>query len=158
MNEKSFKKLTPRAIYAWQWGNAFGNLFYFLIPALYFIFFFNSLNWVIFIALCTIVFAGWLASIVWLPFAQWKRWRYSIDANEIDLFYGVLIHKKTLVPMNRVQHVDTRQGPLLRWYNLSSITISTAATTHVIPALDETVAERVRDQIATKARLAKDDV
>ena len=32
--------------------------------------------------------------------------------------------------MVRVQHVDTEQGPILRKYDLSSITISTAATSH----------------------------
>jgi uncharacterized protein len=46
----------------------------------------------------------------------------------------------------------------MRWYNLASVTISTAATTHEIPALDSVLADRVRDQISKYARLAEEDV
>lgn len=158
MDSKDFKKLTPRSIKAWQWGNAFSNLFFFAIPALYFIFSYNNLNIWILSSLIAIVGVYWVLSIVWIPYLQWKKWRYSIDSNEIDLVRGVIVKTETLIPINRVQHVDTRQGPLLRWFNLASVTISTAATTHIIPSLDEVIANRVRDQISTNARLAKEDV
>jgi len=52
--------------------------------------------------------------------------------------------KRTLIPMIRVQHVDSSQGPLLKKYRLASVTISTAATVHEIPALDEEEAEELR--------------
>jgi uncharacterized protein len=66
--------------------------------------------------------------------------------------------KRTLVPMVRVQHVDTVQGPLLRKYGLATITISTAATTHEIPALDMFEADNLRSSISALARVAEDDV
>ncbi len=81
-----------------------------------------------------------------------------MDSNEIDLKRGVLVKYRTLIPLSRVQHVDTRQGPLLRWFDLATVTISTAATTHEIPALDVVIADRVRDQISKYARLAEEDV
>jgi membrane protein YdbS with pleckstrin-like domain len=93
-----------------------------------------------------------------MPYLSWKNWRYAIDENEIDLKRGVIFKTRTLIPLSRVQHVDTRQGPLLRSYNLASVTISTAATTHEIPALDSIIADRVRQQISTYARLAEEDV
>ena len=34
----------------------------------------------------------------------------------------LFIVKRTLIPMVRVQHVDTAQGPILRKYNLAGIT------------------------------------
>jgi uncharacterized protein len=159
MKKTPFHKLTPRAIRVWQWGNAFGNLFFFAIPAVYYAIFGTEgfHFWIVLISAVT-VFAGWVFSIVAMPYLIWKNWRYAVDEKEIDLKRGVLIKNRTLIPLSRVQHVDTRQGPIMRWYNLASVTISTAATTHEIPALDSVLADRVRDQISKYARLAEEDV
>lgn len=96
--------------------------------------------------------------IFFIPEIRWQRWYYQVDEHEVDLQSGIIIITRTLVPIKRVQHVDTRQGPILRSYGLADVTISTAATTHRIPALDEEVADQVRDQISKLARLAKEDV
>ncbi|MEH7885592.1 PH domain-containing protein [Bacillus sp. JJ1609] len=93
-----------------------------------------------------------------LPTLRWKRWRYEVREQEIELQYGVFIIKKTLIPMIRVQHVDTQQGPLLRKYRLSTVTVSTAATVHEIPALDMEEAENLRTSISRLARVADEDV
>lgn len=103
-----------------------------------------------------VVIAG--LAIFFIPEIRWKRWSYQVDEHEIDLQSGILIITRTLVPVKRVQHVDTRQGPILRSYGLADVTISTAATTHRIPALEEETAEDVRDRISKFARLAKEDV
>lgn len=159
MENRQFHKLTPRSIRVWQWGNAIGNVFLFAIPIGYSaIFGLSGVHvWVI-ITLVFLVTAIWGASVIWLPYLSWKNWRYAVDDKEIDLKRGVIIKTRTLIPLSRVQHVDTRQGPLLRWYKLASVTISTAATTHEIPALDANLADRVRREISTYARLAEEDV
>ena len=89
---------------------------------------------------------------------RWKRWRYEIREQEIELQHGVFVIKRTLVPMVRVQHVDTKQGPILRKYHLSSVTVSTAATVHEIPALEMEEAEEIRISISKLAKVADDDV
>lgn len=96
--------------------------------------------------------------IVLLPTLRWKRWRYEVREQEIELQYGVFIVKRTLIPMIRVQHVDTQQGPLLRKYSLSTVTVSTATTIHEIPALDMEEAESLRISISRLARVADEDV
>ncbi|MEX2586091.1 MAG: PH domain-containing protein [Balneolaceae bacterium] len=153
-------RITPRAVRAWQWSAALGNLVYLAIPALYVAL--NPLESRLAVLLAVLFFllalALWIAGTFWLPWLRWKRWRYSIDRNEIDLKRGILIKQRTLIPLNRVQHVDTRQGPILRYYGLAAVTISTAATTHEIPALDEETADLVRDRISRFARLAEEDV
>ncbi|WP_096200872.1 PH domain-containing protein [Bacillus sp. FJAT-45350] len=92
-----------------------------------------------------------------LPHIRWKRWRYEVLDEEVDIQYGVLIVRRTLIPMNRVQHVDTEHGPLMRKYKLAAVTISTAATVHQIPALTVEVAENLRDQISKLATEADTD-
>lgn len=93
-----------------------------------------------------------------IPRIRWKIWKYEVREQEIELQHGVFIIKRTLVPMIRVQHVDTVQGPLLRHYNLATITISTAATVHHIPAIDMIEADRLRHSISALARVDEDDV
>ncbi|WP_103664625.1 PH domain-containing protein [Gracilimonas amylolytica] len=92
------------------------------------------------------------------PKLRWQRWKYDVSEKEIDLLRGIIIKKRTLVPINRVQHVDTRQGPVYRKFGLSSVTISTAATTHEIPALDDETANELRNTISTLVRKVKGDV
>ncbi|MGI2328891.1 PH domain-containing protein [Planococcus sp. YIM B11945] len=92
------------------------------------------------------------------PKIRWERWRYEVREQEIELQHGLFIVKRTLVPMVRVQHVDTEQGPILRKYDLAEISISTAATTHTIPALMTAEADELRGRISVLARVAEDDV
>ena len=94
---------------------------------------------------------------VWLvPQVQWRRWRYAVSDRDIELQHGILIVTRTLIPMSRVQHVDTRQGPILRHYGLASVAIATAAGTKEIPALAVEVADALRDRIAALAGVAED--
>lgn len=100
----------------------------------------------------------WVVSAWIIPKLRWRRWRYEIFDQEIYIQYGILIVTRTIVPMIRVQHVDTKQGPILKKYGLSTLQISTAATTHEIPALLEEEASDLRDQISELARVEQDDV
>lgn len=92
-----------------------------------------------------------------IPKLRYKRWRYEVSEQEIDIQHGIWIVKRTLVPMVRVQHVDTKQGPILRKYQLATVTISTAATTHEIPALSVEEASTLRDRIGELARTVDED-
>ncbi|MFJ5625482.1 PH domain-containing protein [Peribacillus loiseleuriae] len=97
-------------------------------------------------------------SVFLFPSMKWKRWRYDVREKEIEIQSGLFIIKRTLVPMIRVQHVETNQGPLLRKYQLASVEISTAATTHEIPALELTEADELRFYISKMASVEEDDV
>ncbi len=98
-----------------------------------------------------------IVTVIIIPPIRWKRWRYDVLTDEIDLMHGVFIVKRTLIPMTRVQHVDTEQGPLLRKYKLAVVSISTAATVHRIPSLTIEVADELRDRIAELATVAEDE-
>ncbi|WP_175638006.1 PH domain-containing protein [Metabacillus schmidteae] len=93
-----------------------------------------------------------------VPKIRHRVWRYEVHEHEIDLQFGLFVIKRVLIPMVRVQHVDTHQGPLLRKNKLASIEISTAATKHEIPALDIAEADQLRDHISKLARVTDDDV
>lgn len=113
--------------------------------------------WIYAIVAIVIVLFAYLF-IYLFPKVRWMRWRYEVRESEIELQRGIFIVKRTLIPMVRVQHVDTAQGPILRKYNLAEITISTAATNHTIPALVMEEADELRSRISVLARVAEDDV
>ncbi len=87
-----------------------------------------------------------------VPGIRWRMWRYEISPDEVDLQRGILWIERTLVPLARIQHVDTRQGPLQRRYGLSTVVIYTAAGPNQIPELSTAVAAEVRDRIAALTR------
>ena len=95
-----------------------------------------------------------IAGIGVVPELRWARWRYEVRDEEIDLRHGTVRITRTLVPMLRVQHVDTTQGPLDQALGLATVVVHTAAGTTTIPALTEGDAGRLRDRIATLARTA----
>lgn len=93
-----------------------------------------------------------------VPRLRYRRWRYEIFEQEVYIQHGILIRTRTIIPMIRVQHVETEQGPILKKYRLATVMISTAATTHQIPALTDEDASGLQDRISTLARVDEDDV
>jgi uncharacterized protein len=89
-----------------------------------------------------------------VPELRWRRWRYEVRDEEIDLMHGTVRVTRTLVPMLRVQHVDTTQGPIDQALGLATVVVHTAAGATTIPALDEFHAGQLRDHIASLARTA----
>jgi uncharacterized protein len=117
-------------------------------------------DWHVLISIATIIYLliHVALSIGILPPVKWKRWRYEVRGDEIEIQQGVIVIKRTLIPMIRVQHVDMKQGPLLRKYGLATISISTAATIHEIPVLEVEEAEEIRHYISSKTKVAEEDV
>jgi membrane protein YdbS with pleckstrin-like domain len=87
-----------------------------------------------------------------LPLVRWRTWRYEVRDEEIDLLRGAVVVRRTLIPMTRVQHVDTQRTPLSDLFELRSVTVHTAAGSHAIPALRPGDAAAIRDRIALLAR------
>jgi uncharacterized protein len=96
--------------------------------------------------------------VIVVPKVRWMRWRYEVSEDEVYLRHGLIIRKRVLIPMTRVQHVDTKAGPLLRAFGLSTVTVATAGGEHEIPALSDEVADHLRDRIAVLARVTEDVV
>jgi uncharacterized protein len=99
-----------------------------------------------------VVFALVVLSVGVMPGLRWRRWRYEIRPDEVDLQRGIFWIARTLVPLARIQHVDTRQGPLQRRFGLATVVFYTAAGPNQIPELSTPVAADVRDRIAELTR------
>jgi uncharacterized protein len=106
------------------------------------------LAWLAWALALGVVAVGGLA----LPLVRWRSWRYEVRDEEIDLLRGAVVVRRTLIPMARVQHVDTQRTPLSDLFELRSVTVHTAAGSHSIPALRPGDAALMRDRIALLAR------
>lgn len=124
------------------------------------IFFVHLFHWPTWISMIVIGLGiiSTYVNIILFPSLRWRWWRYDVRQDEIELQHGFFIKARTLVPMIRVQHVDTVQGPILRRYKLASVIVHTAATAHEIPALEENEAETLRMFISKLAKVADEDV
>jgi membrane protein YdbS with pleckstrin-like domain len=106
------------------------------------------LAWLAWAAAVAVVALGGVAA----PLVRWRTWRYEVRDEEIDLLRGAVVVRRTLIPMTRVQHVDTARTPLSDLFELRSVTVHTAADSHAIPALRPGDAAAIRDRIAVLAR------
>jgi len=93
-----------------------------------------------------------LAGTPIVPELRWRRWRWEVREHEIDLQRGVFVVRRTLIPMARVQHVETERGLIGQALGLSTVEIHTAAGSHEIPLLRDLDAGLIRARIAELAR------
>lgn len=133
-------------------------LFYIVIVVILFVLS-NKFNWPLWIVPTAI---AW--TVVSIPFEiyifphmKYEMWTYFIHEDEVELHYGFIIRKKTTIPMVKIQYIDIKRGPILKYYGLATITFSTAAGSHEIPSLSEEVAEELRNKISTLARISDEE-
>jgi uncharacterized protein len=91
------------------------------------------------------------------PGRRYRAWGYRMDADELQLRHGVWTQVHTVVPLERVQHIDISQGPLERGFAVCRLVVHTAGTMHsrvVLPGLARATAERMRDEIRARIRQA----
>ncbi|MFP8487526.1 PH domain-containing protein [Gracilimonas sp. Q87] len=169
MHSEPEKRIHKNAIKAWTVNALIMGLIWFIPLGFYVtisigdtfgtdLYWYQGIDWFLFTVLLIVALFLYLLIGLLYPKLRWQRWKYDVSEKEIDLLRGIIIKKRTLVPINRVQHVDTRQGPVYRKFGLSSVTISTAATTHEIPALDDETANELRNTISSLVRKVKGDV
>jgi uncharacterized protein len=97
---------------------------------------------------------GLVAGVTLVPELRWRRWRWDVRPEAIDIRHGTLTVRRTLVPMLRVQHVDTTRDIVEQSLDLATVVVHTAAGSHRIPLLTVADAAEVRDRIADLARTA----
>lgn len=93
--------------------------------------------------------AAVLAAAV-VPAVRYQRWRYALRHRDLWIRKGVLWVTVSVIPYQRLQFVDTRQGPLDRVFGLAQLVVHTAAlgTSGRLPGLDAAEAERLRERLA----------
>lgn len=155
------QEISPKAIAVWRIRDAFSKGITILIlgAILFATHFFNWYEWIALILYMLIAYTllKGIYQLTIKPVYLQRTWRYDIDPDFIQIKSGFLYRQHAIVPMSRVEYVNTDQGPLLRRFGLASITIGTIASSHEIPALPVAEAEQLRGKIAHLAKIELND-
>ena len=95
------------------------------------------------------------------PEIEYNQWRYCIYEDCIELIHGIIFTKNTVIPLVRIQHIKTSQGPVNRKLGLSNIEIFTAGGSHEIPNIKKEKADEIsmflKDKVQIKIK-GQDDI
>ena len=100
--------------------------------------------------------AGGLAYVLVVPRANYRRWRWALGEEELDLLYGVWTITRTIVPITRVQHVSVERTGWTDVFGLVRLHVHTAAGKTTIPGLRPERAATVRDEVLARLRTPDD--
>jgi len=159
MRPDPVERIDPRAVTVWMVSGAFYTVpFFFGVVVAVTLAAMAEIPWFVAVA-AVLLFLVSAITVIWVvPKIRWMRWRYEVLDDEIYLKFGLIVQSRLLIPMAKVQHVDSKAGPLLRALGLSSVTVVTAGDSHEIPALSNEVADKLRDRIAARAGTIEDVV
>lgn len=99
----------------------------------------------------------YIFTVLVLPGRRYRRWGYRTDERAIRIASGLLVRMETVVPYDRVQHIDVSRGPIERAFGVSTLTLHTAGSynsTVDLPGLAIDDANRMRDDI--RAHISQD--
>lgn len=97
----------------------------------------------------------YMATVLLLPERRYRRWGYRQEGRGIRIASGLIVRRETVVPYDRVQHIDISRGPIERFFGVATLTLHTAGSynsTVDLPGLAHEDAERMRDEIRTFIR------
>lgn len=158
--DDGLQPLDPAAVILWRIGGGISTVIWSVIismatvPAIYVL----EGQWKAVVAgAVALVLFNAVARIAVIPPIRYRLWRYQLRVDQLLLQRGWLVIRHTLIPLVRVQNVDTVQGPIARRFGLWSVVVFTAANAQSIPALSKKQADHLRETIAELARRARDE-
>jgi membrane protein YdbS with pleckstrin-like domain len=158
--DATLQPLDPRAVPLWRLSGAISTVLWggvISVASMVAMFAIEGPRLPVFLGGSALVFLNAVLRIGVVPPIRYRLWRYQLRADQLFLQRGWLVVRHTLIPLVRVQNVDTVQGPVARYFGLWSVVVFTAANAQAIPALSKEQADQLRESIAELARRARDE-
>jgi membrane protein YdbS with pleckstrin-like domain len=83
-----------------------------------------------------------------VPQIFYRHYRYRITFDSTDVRRGVIIIRRTVVPVERIHQVEVVKGPINRFFGLSDVYITTAGGTAKIEFLDLETAAKIAEDLS----------
>lgn len=93
------------------------------------------------ITLCLCALA--LAWAVFAPIVRFRRYRYKLAEDRIEIQEGIFYIRRTMVPIDRIHQIDIVRGPLDSRFGLAKVTVTTAGGTATMRFLELEKAEDI---------------
>ena len=125
MDKAPRERIDLLALKAWFYSGLLWGLALLLITVAYIVLVNTLLDW---LGIGVVVVFTIFAAII-IPRLRMYYWRHEIHDDEIEIQHDIIVIKRTLIPMIRIQHIDTEHGPIMRYIKLATLRISTAQKT-----------------------------
>ncbi len=83
------------------------------------------------------------------PYFRYKRYKYLITKDKVDVVEGYIFIKREIVPIERIHKITLERGPIDNIYGLSKVILTTAGGTVTIKFLklkeSETITENLKN-------------
>lgn len=96
----------------------------------------------------------WLVLSMWHTYEDFQIQGFAIRERDLTYRSGVFFRSTTVIPYNRIQHAEVKQGPIERKFNLQRLEIYSAGgdgSDLYIPGLPSKRADQLKDYIIEKA-------
>ncbi len=98
-------------------------------------------------------------AVVWAvaaPVIRFRRYRYKLASDRIEIREGIFYIRRTVVPIDRIHQIDIVRGPLDSRFGLAKVTVTTAGGTATMRFLElekaENICETLNGTITAKLR------
>ncbi|HST61421.1 MAG TPA: PH domain-containing protein [Longimicrobium sp.] len=138
------ERLDPRVELLWQVNAALGWIVWISLAAVALFVFDRSPAWA---SLMAPVAATYVMQV---PTRRYRHFVFRVGPADVRVAHGWLWRTESVVLHSRIQHVDTRQGPVERMMGLATVVIFTAGSVGAmvaIPGLATARAEALRDEL-----------
>ena len=93
-----------------------------------------------------------VAYITVVPLVRFKRYRYLIEADRIEIIEGVFFIRRTLVPIDRIHQISVSKGPIDSAFGVAKVSVITAGSTATFRFLDEEKADEIALHLNTRIK------
>jgi membrane protein YdbS with pleckstrin-like domain len=152
VEDLNFRRLSPNYLKVGYAGNAIFffivlvglSIFYLLAP------FFTAWWWPF------LIYGGWALLAGGSSWLIWKGYQiegYAIREKDILHKQGVIYYRQIAIPYNRVQHMEIKEGPIEKIFNLCTLRVYTAggqSSDLSIPGITRSEALRIKSFITKK--------
>lgn len=83
------------------------------------------------------------AYILIAPKIRFKRYRYLIASDRVEIIEGLFFIRRTIVPIDRIYQIDIKTGPLDKAVGVAKVMITTAGSIASFRFLEPDVADRI---------------
>ena len=100
-----------------------------------------------YLIVCVAILVPILVYIIIAPQIFFRRYRYILTSDKIDVRRGIIIIRRTVVPIERIHQVEVTRGPINNLLKLADVDVTTAGGIAKIQFLDIPVADSIAEEL-----------
>lgn len=93
------------------------------------------------------------AGIAVIPRIRFRRYRYLIQADRIEIVEGIFFVSRTIIPIDRIHQIDIQKGPLDNAFKVAKVVVTTAGSNAAFRFLEPERADEIAEYL--NATIAK---